>query len=135
MSDEKCIPVACTLAAEERPARREMIARIGRAVQEIQEREDGYAYRFDSDAILPDLAAMIQAERRCCAFLQFRMTFAPGNGPLWLEITGPEGTREFLGSWSLTFSPWLDTLLRKEMQMSAEKVQVDFTENEDKRQR
>ena len=104
MIKESTIPVACSLSAGERPARQEMIARIGQAVQEVQECENGYAYRFASDELLPEIVRMIQAERQCCAFLQFRLTFVPGNGPLWLELTGPEGTREFLASWSLTDS-------------------------------
>src|SRR5689334_932458 len=92
------IPVACTLTAEERPARREQLARIGESILETQERPEGYAYRFASDDILPKLVEIIQAERRCCAFLRFTLQFEPGNGPLWLEVTGPEGTKAFLAS-------------------------------------
>jgi len=38
----------------------------------------------------------IGAESQCCPFLRFRLTLEPGGGPLWLELTGPPGTREFL---------------------------------------
>ena len=46
----------------------------------------------------PTLATFIDLERRCCAFLRFRLTVEPGEGPIWLELTGPPGTREFLAA-------------------------------------
>ena len=90
------IPVACSLNAEEFQERRELLAWIGQSVEEREERESGYAYRFASDMPLPKLLEIIHAERQCCPFFRFTLTFEPGNGPLWLEITGPEGTKEFL---------------------------------------
>jgi len=30
--------------------------------------------------------------------MRFSLTLEPGDGPLWLEITGPEGTKTFLTS-------------------------------------
>jgi hypothetical protein len=36
--------------------------------------------------------------RQCCPFLRFAITVEPGNGPIWLEMTGPEGTKEFLAT-------------------------------------
>ena len=90
------IPVACSLNAEELIERRKLLAHIGESLEETQERESGYSYRFASDALLPELLEVIHAERQCCPFFRFALTFEPGNGPLWLEITGPEGTKEFL---------------------------------------
>ncbi len=92
------IPVACSLNAEESIERRKLLAQIGRSLQETEERESGYAYRFASDALLPELVEIIRAERQCCPFLRFVLSFEPGNGPLRLEVTGPEGTKAFLGS-------------------------------------
>jgi hypothetical protein len=37
-------------------------------------------------------------ERRCCAFLHLRLTVRPGEGGIWLEMTGPPGTPEFLAA-------------------------------------
>jgi hypothetical protein len=92
------IPVACTLTAEELPARRERLARIGREIEHVEERENGYTYRFATDAILMDLMEIVKAERLCCPFLRFSIVLEPGNGSLWIEISGPEGTKEFLSS-------------------------------------
>ena len=30
------------------------------------------------------------------ALLRFQITVEPDGGPIWLELTGPSGTREFL---------------------------------------
>ena len=64
---------------------------------ETQALPDGLAWRFAANAeTLRALAAVIAAEHACCAFLRFELTVEPGDGPLWLRVTGPEGTREFL---------------------------------------
>ena len=94
--DADTIPIACSLNAEEVAERRKLLARVGKSIEETQERENGYAYRFAPDAPLPDLLEIIRAERQCCPFFRFVLTFEPGNGPLWLEVTGPKGTKEFL---------------------------------------
>ena len=40
--------------------------------------------------LLPGLLA------RCCPFLRFVVTAEPNGGPIYLEVTGPPGTRELL---------------------------------------
>jgi hypothetical protein len=97
------IPIVCTLTDTQLQERRNtLLLQVGQAVQEVQEREQGYAYRFPGER-LEELAHVIGLERQCCAFLRFTLTAEPGNGPLWLEITGPAGTKEFLASlWSET---------------------------------
>jgi hypothetical protein len=52
---------------------------------------------FPPDA-LAAIASTIEAERRCCRFLRFDVTVAPDGGPVWLMLTGPPGTREFLAA-------------------------------------
>ena len=42
---------------------------------------------------LNGVASVIEAERGCCRFLRFRLTIEPHGGPLWMEVTGSEGTR------------------------------------------
>jgi hypothetical protein len=66
---------------------------------EVKEKEDGFEYRFPSDAsLLAELFEFIQFEHECCPFLKFTLTVAPGDGPTWLELTGPAGTKEFLNT-------------------------------------
>lgn len=59
----------------------------------------GLRLRFDSQpGLLARAAAVIEAEHRCCRFLRFLLTVEPGDGPVWLEVTGPAGTEDFLSS-------------------------------------
>jgi hypothetical protein len=72
---------------------------VRRSAHEARWLPDGVRLRFAADAErLAMLATFIDLERRCCAFLRFRLTIEPGGGPVWLELTGPPGTREFLAA-------------------------------------
>jgi hypothetical protein len=94
------IPIVCTLAPGDLRARRnEMLPGLVARAVERQELPDGFRWRFDAAPDVIDTAArVIAAEHQCCAFLRFEMTVEPGEGPLWLTVTGPKGTREFLAS-------------------------------------
>jgi len=92
------LPIACTLSAPElREREATVLAEVRARVQEVQDLDSGYALRFDAgEGILVLLATLIDLERRCCPFLRFDLKVLPGGGPLWLELSGPEGTRSFL---------------------------------------
>ena len=92
------LPIACNLtSAELHERRRTVLAKLRAAVVEVKELSDGYSYSFRSEGErFKELADMIDLERQCCPFLRFSLTVAAGNGPLTLEITGPEGTKDFL---------------------------------------
>jgi len=92
------LPVACALSPPALRERREGALRALRAqAEEIREIRGGYSLRFPAgDALLDDLVKVIQMERKCCAFLRFSLVVTPGEGPIWLELTGPEGTQELL---------------------------------------
>ena len=96
MTDE--LPIACTLTpAEFREQERELLPGLAAHASDWRELADGYALAFDvSDERLTAITRVIQRERVCCRFLRFRLTVEPDCGPLWLEIRGPPGTREFL---------------------------------------
>jgi hypothetical protein len=104
MSDVRPLPVACTLTGPDLEARRgELFPSLAPHVVERRDISgdgfEGVALRFaPSAARLAAIAAVIDAERRCCRFLHFRLSVEPDEGPLWLELTGPEGTRDFLGA-------------------------------------
>ena len=95
-------PLACVPGAippAERAAHFALVTRlfadVARERSDLPAGEDGYAYRFDADA-LDDLARWIANERRCCPFLTFTVEPAPGGGPVWVRLAGPPGTRELL---------------------------------------
>ena len=92
------LPVACTLAEPELAARRAgVLGDVRQRVLEAQWLADGARLRFPAEAeTLSLLATFVDLERRCCAFLRFELTVEPGGGPVWLALTGPPGTREFL---------------------------------------
>ncbi|MEP6820320.1 MAG: hypothetical protein ABJA18_12360 [bacterium] len=92
------LPIACNLTNPEFQRRRaDLLKTFQGALLETKELDDGYAYRFPSDGNwIAELAQLITFERECCPFLQFNLRLEPANGPLWLELTGPEGTKGFL---------------------------------------
>lgn len=94
-------PLACRMDAiptDERAAHRELIVRLFQlAACERLEIPNGYAFRFEPDELV-SIARFIASERLCCPFLEIGLTVAPSNGPLTLQLTGPEGTREFLNA-------------------------------------
>ena len=97
MSD---LTIACTLTTPELQQRRStLLQEVRAAALEVKEIASGFAYRFPSDAsLLGDLFMLIQLEHQCCPFLRFSLVVEAGDGPVWLELTGPPGTKEFLTS-------------------------------------
>lgn len=93
-------PLACLLSAQEL-AERKAISRemFGRLMREVQETQQGYRIRFDAtDEVIKRLSRWIDDERKCCRFLRFQVTVEPAQGPVWFDISGPEGTKELLRS-------------------------------------
>jgi hypothetical protein len=67
------------------------------AVQETRELDNGFAFRFlNQPEQLVQIAQFIERESRCCPFLEFTLEVTPSAGPVWLHITGAEGTKAFL---------------------------------------
>ena len=92
------LPIACTLTAGELRARRgELLPGLIAQALERVERSDGFAWRFAARTeVLHALTSVIDAERQCCPFLRFELTVEPGQGPLWLAVSGPAGTKAVL---------------------------------------
>src|SRR5688572_19838236 len=92
------LPIACELSPAELQARREgLIPALLALGQERIKLNNGFRWRFAaSGEFLAAAVDTIDAERRCCRFLQFVLTVEPDAGSMWLEITGPPGTAEFL---------------------------------------
>lgn len=88
-----CVPDA--IPAEERPAHQALLRQLfGEAAEDREAIPNGYAFRFSPD-ILDGLARFVANERKCCPFLEFMIHVTP-DGPIWLRMTGPAGTPEFL---------------------------------------
>ena len=93
------IPLACVpgaIPAAERPAHFALIQSLfGETLLETAPLPDGYGFRFPASA-LEALTRFVANERKCCPFLTFVMEIPPADGPVWLRLAGPEGTRAFL---------------------------------------
>lgn len=93
-------PIACTLdvfSPEERTRYRVLTEEIRARVEDLRELRDGYALRLPSDSSTYLAAAEFALlERRCCPFLRIALELEEGQGPLWLQLTGAEGVKEFL---------------------------------------
>jgi len=90
-------PIACTLTPDALAARKnDLLTSLMRRVEEASaEASDGWRLRFSPDT-WPVIAETIEAERHCCRFLRFEVVVEPDGGPIWLTLSGPPGTREFL---------------------------------------
>jgi hypothetical protein len=92
------IPIACSLAPVEFAAMRDGLlpGLLARATSR-DPIPGGYRWQFGPRSdLLKEAAAVLEAEHRCCRFLRFVLVVEAGDGPVSLEITGPEGTEEFL---------------------------------------
>lgn len=94
------LPIACTLSQAELATRRDGL--LPGLLAKTRAREPipgGFRWRFDfQHDLLKEIAAVIDAEHRCCPFLRFVLLVERGDGPVWLEVTGPEGTEDFLSA-------------------------------------
>jgi hypothetical protein len=94
------IPVVCTLTPAALRARRDgLLADLLRRAEGREELTQGYRLRFSpAGEVLAAIVRTVDAERQCCRFLRFGITVEPDGGPVFLELSGPPGTREFIGA-------------------------------------
>ena len=100
MTKDREIPIACALTPAEFAAMRDGLLPGLLARASAQEPiPGGFRWRFNPKAgLVREVAAVVEAEHRCCPFLRFLLLVEPGDGPVWLEVTGPDGTEEFLST-------------------------------------
>ncbi|PYR98929.1 MAG: hypothetical protein DMG15_28625 [Acidobacteria bacterium] len=99
------LPIACTLTETARRERRQTIMdsfrRIGVTVAELP---DGYAYTFPatSEAFM-QITQLVDMERECCPFLNFKIVVEAGKEPMRLEITGPNEAKSVIANFFIAF--------------------------------
>jgi hypothetical protein len=93
-------PLACNLKAlnpAERAHHSVLSKKLSAAAMEKHETPDGIAFRLSLAGItLPELGEWIDAERKCCPFLDFQVLLEREGGSLQLTLTGRPGVKEFL---------------------------------------
>lgn len=96
----KELPIACELTPAEIEARRAGLlpGLLAQATERVP-LSNGFRWRFvPSTEVLITAVNTIDAERQCCRFLKFALTVEADGGNVWLEVTGPDGTNEFLAT-------------------------------------
>jgi hypothetical protein len=90
--------LTCKLTTPELQQRKKtVIAELKNQVLEKIETENGFKYRFEgSDKTLDLLSSFIKTERLCCDFFVFTLTASSDIKFTWLELSGPEGTKDFI---------------------------------------
>jgi hypothetical protein len=96
--DRSMLPIACSLSGAQLATQRELLL-LGLADHAVQRTAlpSGMRLRFPATAArMRQIDAVVQRERECCPFLEFRLGLALGKSSLTLDVTGPEGTAELL---------------------------------------
>ena len=95
-------PFACSLtalSAAERQHHKELSAELHAAVKEIRELPKGYGFRLSGERrSLAMLSEWVSLERLCCPFFTFQIEAGSEAQPIWLQMTGREGVKEFMQS-------------------------------------
>lgn len=102
--DAACMPKGktgepvCKRSLPELQTRREtVIESLKKKVSAKKELRDGIAFKFPGDdAMIDELTEFIKTERSCCDFFTFSLSVSGDKSEAWLELTGPEGVKDFL---------------------------------------
>ena len=82
---------------QERARYGQLVEVLRHAIQKRRELPDGYAFQMDTKQIGTDqLAEWIELERKCCPFFGFEIRWTPQDGAVWLNLSGPEGVKDFI---------------------------------------
>jgi hypothetical protein len=95
---EKRMNIACKLTTPELQQRkRTVIAELKNLVVARAEITEGVRYSFkDTDDIISLLTDFIKTERLCCPFFVFNLSVGQEEGLITLQLSGPQGTKEFI---------------------------------------
>ena len=94
-------PFACNLnglTAAERTRHFDQLGPMLRSMRSgVRELKDGYEFRFPSDGkTFALLTEWIEQERRCCPFFDIDLRIEREGGPVWMRLSGREGTKQFI---------------------------------------
>ena len=104
MSAGREVPVACTLTADELPVRRQQIRSLGKdGLLSVDHDARRAIVRFRPGARMRRrIDEIVDAESRCCAFLDFRVEEA--GGATLLTISAPGGGEPALSEFAALFT-------------------------------
>jgi hypothetical protein len=89
-------PITCKLTSPELQERKAtVVAELKTLLLEKENGRHGVKLKFEAtEQMLDKLTTFVKTERLCCDFLTFTITIEENF--VWMDLTGPEGTREFL---------------------------------------
>ncbi len=92
------IPIACYLTDKELQARRKnYLDKAAEFLVDSTKLPDGFIFRFPlAESMLQNLAEIIDLERKCCPFLNFKLSLEAGKDFILLELTGAQSSREII---------------------------------------
>lgn len=90
--------LVCKLTSKELRERKEtIIASLKKQILEKKELSNGYAFKFaGTDNVIDELSEFVKSERSCCNFFTFGLSYSGDGKEAWLNLTGPEGTKDFI---------------------------------------
>ena len=99
-AENKSSDLPCKLTTAELRERKETVLKsLKNKVIQKKELENGYAFEFPgTDEILDELTEFIKTERACCDFFVFGLSIRGDKNEAWLELTGPEGAKDFIST-------------------------------------
>lgn len=97
-ADDCKLPLLCKLTSTEVQQRKaSVLAVLQENVLEKKELDNGYAFKFrGSNAMIDTLISFIKSEKQCCDFFTFNLAVRGDQDVVWLQVTGPEGVKDFI---------------------------------------
>ena len=100
-ADVKESPFACNISALTSQQRKRHFDVTGPALRKlktgVRELPNGYAFSFPNDPkTFAMLTQWIDEERLCCPFFDITLRVEREGGPVWMELTGRTGTKQFI---------------------------------------
>ncbi len=93
-------PIACDMTAiddDEHEDHLENGEAVFEAISEIQEIDNGYAFKLPPETeLIQQASAFIAKERLCCPFFEFSLNIGANRGPVWLRLTGREEVKPYI---------------------------------------
>ena len=86
--------------------RQRQVAGLFKYVAEMQELEDGYAFKFRrSELLIRRIADYIVFEGQHAPHLTFGLVAEPNGSVLWMQVRGPENEMEYIRTFYTTLQP------------------------------
>src|SRR6201991_4762129 len=100
VAEEAAHGLTCNLDAipsQEKARYTELFELLRHAIRNKRELPDGYALLLDPTQFTMDQALeWTELERKCCPFLEMQVRWDIQNGPVWLDLKGPGGVKDFI---------------------------------------